>query len=202
MEPASLRLQWADRHQTSVILTVPFPTATQLPQHKGLDLDQLALLVCTAHNRCPWRIAIAQLAAPISTMANALQPMDSSHQFLPCLLTTKALPIWYLGARPIRLMEFLQGNPRTLRRIQVILAVATMDRAQLRNFPTIQLGALTCVVLSILAHVQSHLFHAQAVPLPRLHQEHLCRPTSRHQLNSRSRFTHHPLPRSSLLWSP
>lgn len=202
MEPASLHPQWAGRHQTNAILTVPSPTATQLPQHKGLDLDLRVQLACTAHNRCPWRIAIAQLAAPISTMPNALQLMDSSHQSLPCPPTTKALPTWYLGARPTRPMGFPQGDLRTLRKILVTLAVVTMDQAQPHNFPTILWHALTCVVLSILAHVQSHLSHAQ-VELPHhLHQEHLCLLTSRHQPNSRSRFTHHPLPRSLLLWCP
>ena len=181
-------LQWAGHRQASVILLVPFPVPSPvatLPRPKDLDPEPQVLLVCTVLSRCPWPTAIAQLVAPIFTTLSALQQTGNSHQFLPCLLTTRASPMWQTEAR------------------QALPAVATTGPAQHPNTFTIQWRGPICTALSTPAHALLHQFNALAVHLPlHLHLERLCLLISHHPLNSRSRSMHLPQLRSSLLWFP
>jgi hypothetical protein len=138
-----LHPRWAGHSQASVTLLVRSLTATLPHQLKGLDLEQVALLVCTAHSRFPWPTAIAQLAAPISTTPSALQQVGNNHQFLPCLLTTKVSLTWYLEAKMAHLMASLRDLHKTIR------VVATMYLARRHSILTTQWRGLICVAPSI-----------------------------------------------------
>lgn len=186
MQRASPPPRWAGLHQASVTPPVPSlvqsPVAT-LPQPKDLDPEPEVLLVCTVHSRCLWPTAIAPLVAPIFTTLSALQQMGNSHRSLPCLLTTRASPMWQTEARQARLVE------------------ATMGPAQHLNTFTIQWRGPICTALSTPAHALVHQFNALAEHLPlRLRPEYLYPLISHHPPNSRSRSMHLPQLRSSLLW--
>jgi hypothetical protein len=138
-----LHLRWAGHSQASVTLLVRSLTATLPRQLKGPDLEQVALLVCIAHSRSPWPTAIAQLAAPTSTTPSALQQVGNSHQSLPCLLTTKVSPTWYLEARMAHLTASLRDLHKTIR------VVATTYLARRHSILTTQWHGLICVAPSI-----------------------------------------------------
>jgi len=185
VEHALPLLRWAGHHQASVILPAPSPVAILLPRPKDLDPGPGVLLVCTVHSRCPWPTAIAQLAAPIFTTPSVLQQTGNSHQFLPCLPITKDSLTWQTEARQAR------------------LTVATTGPVQHLNTFTIQWRGLICMAPSTPAHALLHLCSAPAELLPlHLRPERLYLLISRHPPNSRSRSTHLPPLKSSLLWFP
>ena len=188
VQPALPLLRWAGHHQASVILLalspVPSPVAT-LRQPKDLDLELEVLLACTVHSTCPWPTAIALLVAPTFTTLSAQRQTGNSHQFLPCLLTTRASITCQTEARQAR------------------LAVATTAPARHLNTFTIQRRGLICTALSTPALALLHQFNALAEHLPlHLHLERFYRLIFHHPLNSRLRSMHLPQLRSSLLWFP
>ena len=109
VERASPLLQWAGRYRISVIPPVPCPAATLPLQPKDLDPELEVLLVCTVHSRCLWPTVIAQLAAPTFTTLSALQQTGNSHQFPPCLPTTRASRMCQTEARQARLTVATAG---------------------------------------------------------------------------------------------
>jgi hypothetical protein len=141
--PVLRHRRWAGHSPVSVTLLAASPTATLVRQLKGPDLEQVALPVCIAHSKFLQPTVIAQLAAPISTTPSALQQTGNNHQYLPCLLTTKVSPTWYLEAR----MAHPTASPRDLHK--TIRVVATMYLAQRHSILTTQWRGLICVAPSI-----------------------------------------------------
>jgi hypothetical protein len=141
--PVLLHPLWAGHSPVSAILTALSPTATLVRQPKGLDLEQVALLVCIAHSKSLQPTAIAQLAVPISTTPSVLQQTGNNHQYLPCLLTTKVSPTWHLEVKLAHPMASLRDLHKTIR------AVAIMCLARRHSILTTRWGVLICVAPSI-----------------------------------------------------